>query len=165
MLAGEVEYFAVLVERYRVAFSYYAAGLCGDADTAADAMQEAFIRAFDALTSCRDPSRFKAWFFRILTNQCHNVRRRKRDYVSLTEVDVPARERADHRATWSELEQAFEAALEDLTPEQREAFLLKHMEGRSYAEMAELLDVGEDALKMRVHRARDIVKARLEKFL
>ena len=45
---------------------------------------------------------------------------------------------------------------------QREAFVLKHVEGYSYAEMANLLDVGEDALKMRVHRARDELRHKLE---
>ena len=42
-----------------------------------------------------------------------------------------------------------------LTPEQKEAFVMKHVDGRSYEEMAELTGVGIDALKMRVHRARD----------
>ena len=56
-------------------------------------------------------------------------------------------------------------ALEALTEEQREAFVLKHVDGRSYAEIAEMLGVGEDALKMRVYRARDELKKRLEELL
>ena len=52
-----------------------------------------------------------------------------------------------------------------LTEEQREAFILKHVDGRSYAEIAEMLAVGEDALKMRVYRARDELKKRLEELL
>ena len=68
VLGGEVALFGVLVERYRAELARYAASLCGDADSAADAMQEAFIRAFDSLASCRDPHKFKSWFFRIVTN-------------------------------------------------------------------------------------------------
>ncbi len=51
-----------------------------------------------------------------------------------------------------------------LTPEQREAFLLKHVEGRSYEEMAAVLDVSRDSLKMRVHRAREALKGLLEDY-
>jgi RNA polymerase sigma-70 factor (ECF subfamily) len=49
-----------------------------------------------------------------------------------------------------------------LTPEQREAFILKHVEGRSYEEMAAVLDVPKASLKMRVHRAREALKELLE---
>ncbi len=69
---------------------------------------------------------------------------------------------ADERLSRGEIKTAIGAALEALTEEQRIAFVMKHIEGRSYAEMAELLNVGQDALKMRVHRARDEMKRRLE---
>lgn len=164
-LRGDAEAFRLLVERYRPEFARYAAALCGDPDTAADAMQEAFIRAYDALAQCRHPERFKGWFFRILTNQCHNHRNRKRAHVPLEAVTAPADERTDDGARRSELRAAIEAALDELTPEQREAFILKHVEGRSYAEMADLLGTGEDALKMRVYRARDALKQRLEAYV
>ncbi len=161
VLGGEVALFAVLVDRYRAEWARYAASLCGDADSAADAMQEAFIRAFDSLASCRDPNKFKSWFFRIVTNQCHNARRR-RQHVALDGIDVVSGERSDSRLERAELRQAIQGALDALTPEQREAFVMKHIEGRSYAEMAELLETGTDALKMRVHRARDELRRRLE---
>jgi RNA polymerase sigma-70 factor (ECF subfamily) len=162
ILAGEAELFRILVRRYREEFARYAASLCGDADVAADAMQEAFIRAFDALDSCREPARFKAWFFRILTNQCHNARRGLGVRGRLDDIVVTAADRADAGVSDEELREAIDAALGQLTPEQREAFVLKHVDGRSYAEIADLLGVGEDALKMRVHRARDALKKLLE---
>jgi RNA polymerase sigma-70 factor (ECF subfamily) len=163
VLAGDVDLYRVLVERYRLEFGRYAtAMLGGDADDAADALQEALIRAFDSLASCRDPGRFKAWLFRIVSNQCHNWRRRRREHVSLESVSSAADDAADATLQSKELSQTIAAALNDLTDEQREAFVMKHVEGRSYAEMAELLGVGEDALKMRVYRARDELKQRLE---
>lgn len=161
VLAGDTELFGVLVERYRKEFGRYAASLVGDPDVAADAMQEAFIRAFDSLASCRDPSRFKAWFFRILTNQCHNHRGRRRPTTDRL-PDVPAPERPDRDLARAELAQLLARAIETLTPEQREAFTLRHVEGRSYEEIAGLLGVGEDALKMRVYRARDALRKQLE---
>jgi RNA polymerase sigma-70 factor (ECF subfamily) len=80
-------------------------------------------------------------------------------------VAAAADERTDERLERDEVRQAMDLALADLTREQREAFVLKHIEGHSYAEMSELLQEGVDALKMRVHRARDAVKRRLEGLL
>lgn len=162
VLDGEVALFGILVERYREEFGRYAAALVGDPDRAADAMQEAFIRAYRSLASCRDVARVKAWFFRILTNQCHDQRARRRREASLEGFDAPARERADAAVLDGEVREAIEAALDRLTPEQREAFVLRHMDGKSYEEMAAILGTGVDALKMRVYRARDALRQQLE---
>lgn len=159
VLAGDVERYRLLVERYRAEFGRYAVAAVGDRDVAQDAMQEAFIRAFRSLGSCRDPDRFGAWFFRILTNQCRNAVARRRETPGLDAVDPPGGERADAALERQELGARLEAALARLTPEQREAFVMKHVDGRSYEEMAKLLGVGADALKMRVHRARDALRA------
>jgi RNA polymerase sigma-70 factor (ECF subfamily) len=56
------------------------------------------------------------------------------------------------------------AALDALTPEQREAFVLKHVEGRTYEEIAAVMDVSVASLKMRVHRARDALRSLLEEY-
>lgn len=162
VLDGEVELFGVLVERYRAEFARYATALVGDPDRAADAMQEAFIRAYRSLASCRDSRRVKGWFFRILTNQCHDQRTRRRRQTSLDGHDQPARDRADAQVLQAELREAIERALDRLTPEQREAFVLRHIDGKPYEEMAALLGTGVDALKMRVFRARDALRQQLE---
>lgn len=159
VLAGEVEAFRILVERYRRQFGRYAVSLLGDADLAADAVQEAFIRAYDSLASCRDPDRFGAWFYRILTNQCHTARgRSRRDTVDVETAGLTSRERADASLEQGEIARRLEQALGQLTPEQREAFVLKYVDERSYEEMSGLLGVGPDALKMRVHRAREALR-------
>ena len=161
VLDGDVEQYRHLVERYRAQFGRYALAVVGDRDAAQDAMQEAFIRAFDALASCRKPDRFGAWFFRILANQCRNLVGRRRDVADLDALDPPGGERADAAMDRGELAATLEAALARLTPEQREAFVMKHVDGRSYEEMAGLLGVGTDALKMRVYRARDALREML----
>ena len=158
---GDADAFALLVERSRRDFGRYAVGMLGDADAAADAMQEALIRAWDALEDCRDPDRFRSWFFRILANQCRTALRRRRPTVAVDEVEVAAPDRTDAAVERSELAARVDAALATLTPEQREAFVMKHVEGRSYDEMVELLGVSDDALKMRVYRARDALRGLL----
>jgi RNA polymerase sigma-70 factor (ECF subfamily) len=83
---------------------------------------------------------------------------RQRPQTDLEDVELAARERPDRDLDRQELADALAAALDRLTGEQREAFVLKHVDGRSYEEMESLLGVGVDALKMRVHRARDTLR-------
>ena len=161
VLAGDTELYRVLVERYRMDFGRIAEALVGDADLAADALQEAFIRAFRSLDTCREPDRFRPWFYRIVANQCHDHRKRQRA-VPLDDVDVVAKESADDQLRDTELAQRLERAMAKLTPEQREVFVMKEVEGRSYEEMAELLKTGVDALKMRLYRAKDVLRKQLE---
>jgi RNA polymerase sigma-70 factor (ECF subfamily) len=163
VLDGDTEAFGPLVERYRAAFGRYAAAMCGDPDLAADALQEAFIRAFDGLARCDQPERFGAWFFRILTNQCrnHRTRWRKRN-VGEPQVTVEAGAGADDGLLREEIRAVIQRAMDQLSAEQRAAFVLRHMDGRSYREMAELLGEREDTLRMRVHRARQHMRKFLE---
>ena len=67
-------------------------------------------------------------------------------------------------AHWGEVRGRLRLALAQLTPDQREAFMLKHVEGRSYEEMAAVLDASVASLKMRVHRAREALQEMLEDF-
>ena len=160
VLAGDTEAYGVLVERYRVELGRIAEAMLGDGDVAADVLQEAFISAYQSLGRCRDPERFKAWLYQIVRNRCRDVLRR-RPHVTLDSVEVAARETADMPLAESELAGLLEQAMEALTVEQREAFVLKEIEGRSYQEMTELLATRVDALRMRVMRARDVLRKRL----
>ncbi len=76
-------------------------------------------------------------------------------------LPLPASDRADAAVDRAELAELIEQGLAMLTPEQREAFVLKHVEGHTYEQIAALTGVGTDALKMRVHRARDTLRTAL----
>ena len=165
VLAGDTEAYGMLVERYRRQFGRYATAMCGDTDQAADAMQDAFIRAYDGLASCQEPDRFGSWFFRILTNQCHNHRSRSRTHQSLNGVSVASPESPERDLDSAEIRNAIGRALDDLSPELRETFVLREIEGRSYTEIAALLETGEPALRKRVERARQAVRSALEQWL
>jgi RNA polymerase sigma-70 factor (ECF subfamily) len=73
-------------------------------------------------------------------------------------VTLVARGTPGDAAAGSELHATIERALDSLSADLREAFLMKHHEGRSYQEMAELADASVPAMKMRVHRAREILR-------
>ena len=157
VLDGDVEVYAVLVDRYRDRLYRFAVNMLGDRDDAEEAVQDAFVRGFRALASCRDPNRFDGWLFRILVNRCrtHGARRRRRAMTFVEDTtaldQVPSRETSPEELDeWST---AVTLALAALPTEQREAFLLKYVEERSYDEMAAVTGVGVSALKMRVKRA------------
>ena len=160
VLDGDVEAFGILVERYRTELGRIAEAMIGDADAAADALQESFIAAYRGLGGCRDTARFRTWLYQIVRNRCRDALRR-RPAVPIETVDVVARESADGPLHDEELGRRLEQALQRLTPEHREAFVLKEVEGRSYQEMTALLDTKIDALRMRVMRARDTLRQAL----
>jgi RNA polymerase sigma-70 factor (ECF subfamily) len=162
ILAGDIERYGELVTKYRDRYARYAARMLGSADEAEDAVQDAFVRAYDQLAQCRDPDNFVGWFFLILRNRCFAERRKSKGQAPLEAAGaIAAAEQPDGSVETSEQRRALQHALLELTPEQREVFVLKHVEGLSYGEMAERLGTSVPSLKMRMHRAYDRLREQL----
>ncbi len=165
ILGGEKEQFELLVRRYQDLLYRHAFGMVSDHDAATDLVQESFIKAYTNLAQCQDPSRFSAWIFRIVRNRCHDfLKNRRQKNVSLDDEVIVATAKDDPVRAFEqvELQEAITHALASLPAVQREAFLLKHVEGRSYEEMTELLGASISALKMRVLRARESLQLLLQ---
>ena len=145
----------------------HAVRMVGSQDDASDLVQRALVSGYQKLSSCREPDRVGAWLFRILCNLAKDhVRSRRRRDISLdsvAEIPEPGGDPLES-AHLGEVRNRLRLAMGRLTPEQREAFLLKHVEGRSYEEIAAVLDVSRASLKMRVHRAREALRGLLEDF-
>lgn len=167
VLAGDKEAFRLLVRRYGGVLYNHALRMAGSPDEAGDLVQRSLVSGFKKLRTCRDPGRVGAWLFRILSNlakdHARSPRRRDLSLDGLQEVPEAGADPLEntHRR---EIRERLERALASLTPEQREAFVLKHVEGRSYEEMAAVLDTSPASLKMRVHRAREALQHLLEEF-
>ncbi len=163
VLEGDTEAFSGLLARHRERGLRYAAAMLGDAADAEEAVQDAFVRAYRSLRSCREPDRFGSWFLRILVNRCRTRGAARRRSAELFVHDEAAVESAAARPAgdpdWRE---EIDRALVQLDVLQREAFLLKHVEGLEYDEMARLTGARVPALKMRVKRACDHLRALLE---
>ena len=160
ILGGERDAYACLVARYQDTLFRHAAAMVGDRDAAADLVQDSFVKAFTRLHTC-DPERFAAWLFRILRNRCKDWLKNRRQHTAPLQDDAhPAGDGDDPGISLerSELGRVVQTALLRLPPAQREAFLLKHVDGLSYEEMAERLETGISALKMRVMRAREALQ-------
>jgi RNA polymerase sigma factor (sigma-70 family) len=164
VLAVDREAYGVLVERYQESLYRYASGMVQDPDVAADLVQESFVSAYASLASCRDRENFRAWIFRILRNRCTDHARSpaaRGDSISRHELRLFSRDAPGDDLENAEIRRAVESALARLPENQREAFLLRHVENLSYEEMAELLETGVSALKMRVMRARVVLQEAL----
>lgn len=164
VLAGDRNAFAMLVERHQDLLYRHALRMTREADAAADLVQAAFVKAYTQLGRCREPHRFGAWAFRILANQAKDwLKSRSRRDISL-DATMGAASDADpgRDLERSELRNLLDEALAQLPPGLREAFILKHAEGMAYDEMSALMNVSVPALKMRVHRARQMLQDALE---
>jgi RNA polymerase sigma-70 factor, ECF subfamily len=162
VLEGDRESFTLLIGRYGDALYRHALGMTGSPDVAEDIVQMSFIKAYQHLSEVR--GRFDAWVFRIVANGCKDwLKNIRRTHLSYDEDDQPsAFSTPEEELDRTELRTDLDRALAALAPSLREAFVMKHVEGRSYEEMADLLGTTVGALKMRVHRAREALQALLE---
>lgn len=162
ILAGERDAFAMLIGRYSDPLYRHALGMTGSPDVAEDILQTSFIKAFHHLREVR--GRFDAWLFRIVANGCKDwLKNIRRSHLSYDEDDQPSSYASpDEDLDRTEMRTDLDSALSQLAPSLQEAFIMKHVEGRSYEEMADLLGTTVGALKMRVHRAREALQTLLE---
>lgn len=167
VLAGDRDAYRLLVRRYADALHGHALHMVGSQDDATDLVQQTFVQGYRKLDRCRDPERVGAWLFRILANKCRDHLRspRRRDIPLQALPELPGgRGDPSDAAARAEIRHRLRQALDLLTPEQREAFVMRFLTGLSYAEMAATLNVPVAALKMRVHRAKEALQSLLEEF-
>jgi RNA polymerase sigma-70 factor (ECF subfamily) len=173
---GDTEAFAGLVERHKDPVYGMLVRLTGDPDSAEELAQETFVRAFRGIGKFRGESRFGTWLIQIAVHLARDrVRERQRlrqKIVSLDELierdaDSPvlteARHQYDPLAEVSErdLMRRFEESLHELPASYREVFLLHHVQGLSYDEIARITGDSVGSLKVRTHRARKLLKEML----
>jgi RNA polymerase sigma-70 factor (ECF subfamily) len=163
-LAGDTSAFAILVDRHARVSLRFATRMLGSRQDAEDVAQETFVRAHRALARYDEQMSFRTWLMSILINRCRTAllhRHRRLSRVVLDEQAVGDAS-VESGAADAALRDAIERALTKLDPDQREAFLLKHVESLSYEEMAAATGVGISALKMRVRRACERLQTLLE---
>lgn len=149
-LAGNRQAFQHLVRRYQTRALAHARGLAGGDADAADACQDAFLDAFTNLSRFDAGREFYPWFYVLLRNRCFKQSRRAAARPESGPLpDVRAR-----AAPWSEEAMDLRRALEQLKASDRELIVLKHVEGWTYDEMSERLDVPRGTVMSRPFHAR-----------
>jgi RNA polymerase sigma-70 factor (ECF subfamily) len=162
--AGDADAYEALFRTHSGALMAVARRFLGDTDDAADAVQAAFVSAFKAMGSFGGSARLGTWLHRITVNAClMTLRGRKRSrLVPLDESHAPAcRSEEDHLAR-AEAAECVRACIDQLPPVYRTVIRLRDIEGVGTAEAADRLGTNEGVVKVRLHRARQALKALLE---
>jgi len=158
-LDGDRESFRYLVERYQNQAVGHATAVLGNREDAKDAVQEAFVDAFRALDRFDASRRFYPWFYVLLRNRCFKMlaASARHNTISTDESEILA------PSNESSIEDtlALEAALLALTPEDRELITLKYLDGLSYQELAELLQIPRGTVMSRLFYARKQLQMKL----
>jgi RNA polymerase sigma-70 factor (ECF subfamily) len=157
--AGDKEAFRHLVERYEAEAIGHAIGILGTREDARDAVQEAFISAYQALSRFDLNRRFYPWFYIILRNCCYKLAaaRKKREISISDELKILVPTASLRHEEIMLLEQA----MLELRDEDRELITLRHLDGLSYEELAERLDVPLGTIMSRLYYARKNLREKL----
>ena len=171
--SGDHEAFRLLVERHGRAVFRLAYRMTGNEQDAEDVVQETFLKAYRQLDRYESRSSFATWLYRIASNCCLDlIRKRKirelgrergadpdRDIL----VSVPAATPGPDRALLSnQISETVNAALAELSAQERAAFVLRHFEGLSVEEIGRVLGTGASATKHSIFRAVQKLRRRLE---
>jgi RNA polymerase sigma-70 factor (ECF subfamily) len=160
--AGDIRAFAGVVDAYYARCLRFATHMLGERADAEEAVQDTFVRLHRSFSRYRDDQPFEPWLFRILGNRCRTAGGRARRHAQLVQYgDVPDRAHGVAQDTALAWREEIAMALRALPLDQREAFLMRHVEALSYEDMVVATGVGLSALKMRVKRACDTLRVRL----
>lgn len=176
--AGDVEAMERLLLRAQEVAWRFSLAVCGHADDAEDAMQEALIKTYRYTGQIRDPKAFRPWLYRTVRNACLMSRRRRvHEPARLESLDTPAHgtspaaaahdpvdphKNPEQLAANASLRESLRQALGTLPGPWRAIVFLREMEGLSTREVATVMGISEDNVKTRLHRARLALQAALE---
>ena len=175
VLDGDVNAFEELVKAYETKVYNLALQMLGNKQDAQDVTQEAFIKAYNSLSSFRGESRFSGWLYRIVSNMCLDFLRKKSrgkpgsltvedDDGEEIQLDLPDTSQAPEEVLEKKLTRdAVRRGLASLPPDARQILLLREIEGLSYEEIGETLGLESGTVKSRLFRARKKLAAFLLK--
>jgi len=172
VLAGETALYEILIRRYNQRLYRVARSILRDEADAEDVMQEAYVRAYQHLNQFAGEAKFSTWLTKIAVYEALGrvkVRGRTTDLESVLNSDTramptftPNTRDPERQAYDQELRLVLERSVEALPEIYRMVFVLRSVEGLSVAETAECLDIGPEAVKTRLHRARSFLRKDLQ---
>lgn len=174
VIAGESDAFEQFVEYFRSKIFHYSWLMCGQREDAEEVAQETLLHVFESLEQLREPEHVRAWVFRIAKNACL-MQRRKSVFAPTHEVStdelLPGEEPSgaelppDREYLRGELKAVLDRIIAELPANYRSVVVLRDMEELSTEETAQILDVGTDVVKTRLHRARLAMRQKLDCYL
>jgi RNA polymerase sigma-70 factor, ECF subfamily len=182
LASGDAVAFDRFVEHFRGKIFHYSWLMCGHREDAEEVAQDTLMKVFESFDQLREPERVRPWVFRIARNACLMKRRRSvfapAHELSLDEL-MPTRDGAaegklqiadwsslpDSQALAAEMRAALDRAIAALPEIYRSVILLRDVEELSTTETAQILDINEQTVKMRLHRARLAMRQTLDAYL
>jgi RNA polymerase sigma-70 factor (ECF subfamily) len=153
-LRGDRHAFDKLVDRYEGPLYSAAYRITGSVEDAMDATQNAFVNAYEKLHTFDPSYRFFSWIYRIAVNQSLNLVGRRKNQTEIEDDTAIAGQGPAEVFDTAEIRGQLKRALLELDPHYRTVIVLKHLEGFSYREISELLDIPEKTVKSRLFTAR-----------
>ena len=183
LIAGEPEAFDRFVEHFRAKVFHYSWLMCRNREDAEEVAQETLLKVFESFDQLREPERVRPWVFHIAKNACLMKRRKsvfapsrelslddflprmddKSGHVKLQIADWSGL--PDDQLLQSEMKQMLDRAIGELPETYRSVILLRDVEELSTLETAQILDLTEDVVKTRLHRARLAIRQELNEYL
>jgi len=183
LLAGDTEAFDRFAAHFRAKIFNYSWLMCGHREDAEEVAQETLLKVFESFDQLKEPARVRPWVFRIAKNVCLMKRRKSifapshelsldqvmppRTYdggsMKLQIADVSAL--PDDGLLQAEMKVLLVRAIGELPEGYRSVVLLRDIEELSTQETAQILDLTEDSVKTRLHRARLALRQKLEEYL
>jgi RNA polymerase sigma-70 factor, ECF subfamily len=169
-IRGDVAAFKYIYAKYRQRIFSYCLYITGDKTVAEDAFQEAFTRAYTRRDQLKEPKALKSWLLLITRSVCLNMLRTSKFTPDFVYLDDKAPDDGEgytpQELTSNPLDvgtgDALKAALQRLAPMYREAFLLREFEGYSYEEISEMTGASVMNVKVRITRAKKMLRKFLE---
>lgn len=179
-IGGSEKAYKRLVEKYERALYYHILKMIKDKNKVEDLVQEVFVKAFDNLHSYNTNYAFSTWLYRIATNHTIDYLRKKK--LQTLSIDEPVKQRdgemkmqlpdesaqTDRKIIRSQRQKMVQEAIEELPEKYRAVIKLRHMQEKSYQEIAEILDSPLGTVKAHIFRAREMLykelKDKKEKF-
>jgi RNA polymerase sigma-70 factor (ECF subfamily) len=170
--AGDREALEDLLERHQSQVYRFGMKMCGNPEDARDVLQQTLLAMARGLRGFRGDSSLATWLYRVARSFCIKNRRKSKfapATVQSLDTDVAGEAKAladpsesvDDALAGKQIEEALEEAIRDLEPKYREVLVLRDVEGLSAKEVAQVLGIGVEAVKSRLHRARLDLRVRL----
>lgn len=161
IIDGETALFELIVRRYNQRLFRTARAILRDDNAAEDAIQEAYLRAFAKLDQFAGEAKFSTWLTKIAVYEALGRLRRAKLEEELAET-MDAEPNPERAAYGRELQSAIERAVDSLPPMYRTIFVMREVDELSVAETADCLGITQENVKTRLHRARTLLRSRLE---
>ncbi len=171
VLAGETELYEIIMRRYNQRLFRVARAVLRNDDEAEQVMQDAYVSAYMHLAQFEGRARFSTWLTRIAFHEALARLRRARHFVDLDSIAASPREQEtlmispernpEQKVYDQELKSVLEHSLDALPEHYRSVFALREIEGLDTAETSECLGISQESVKVRLHRARGLLRRHL----